>query len=106
MFYVRQICCSLFPLFEGGGGGHVRSLLRYAVISVLSILRESSLATNWFLFSTRSIILVGAKTCQLFENDFMATCERSRVSSSDLKARIRSAEHFHFERYSKKRELI
>ena len=76
MFYVRKMCCYCSHCLRGG---HVRLLLCYAVISALSILH---------LFSTRSFLLVGAQRCQLFENDLMATCERSKVSNPDLKARI------------------
>ena len=36
------------------------------------------------LFSIRSFLLAGAQTCQLFENDLMATCKRSKETNSDF----------------------
>ena len=39
------------------------------------------------LFRRRSFLLGGAQTCQLFENDLMATCKRSKEINSDFKAR-------------------
>ena len=39
-------------------------------------------------FSIRSFLLAGAQTRQLFENDLMATCKRSKESNSDFIARI------------------
>ena len=58
------------------------------------------------LFSIRSFLLTGAQTCQLFENDLMATHKRSKETNSDIIARISSAEHFNFKRYSIEREVI
>ena len=58
------------------------------------------------LFGIRSFLLAGAQTCQLFENDLMATRNRSKETKSDLIARIWSAEHFNFKCYSNEREVI
>ena len=58
------------------------------------------------LFSIRSFLLAGAQTCQLFENDLMATHKRSKETNSYFIARIWSAEHFNFKRYSIEREVI
>ena len=58
------------------------------------------------LFSIRYILLAGAQTCQLFENDLMATCTRSKETNSDFIARIWSTEHFNFKSYSIRREII
>ena len=46
------------------------------------------------------------QTCQLFENDIMATLKRLKETNSDSIARIRSAVYFDFERYSIEREII
>ena len=56
------------------------------------------------LFSIRSFLLAGAQTCQLFENDLMATNKRSKETNSDFIARIWSA--FNLKRYSIEREVI
>ena len=42
----------------------------------------------------------------VFENDLMATRKRSKETNSDFKARIWSAEHFNFKRYTIEREVI
>ena len=48
------------------------------------ILREKSLAISFMgfpigdLLSIISFLLAGANACQLFENDLMATCKRSK----------------------------
>ena len=57
------------------------------------ILREKSLAIIMGfpigdLFSIISFLLAGVQTCQLFENDLMATCKRSKETNSDFKVRI------------------
>ena len=57
-------------------------------------------------FSISSFLLTGAQTCQLFENDLMATGKRSKETNSDFIARIWSAEHLNFKRYSIEREVI
>ena len=41
-----------------------------------------------------------------FENDLMTTRKRSKETNSDFIARIRSAEHFNFKRFSIEREVI
>ena len=58
-----------------------------------------SWASNLFL-------LAGAQTCQLFENDLMATCKRPKETKCNFLARIWSAEHFNFKRYSIESEVI
>ena len=58
------------------------------------------------LFSIRSFLLAGAQTCQLFENDLMATRKRSKETNSDFIVRTWSAEHFNFNRYSIEKEVI
>ena len=58
------------------------------------------------LFSIISFLSAGAQTCQLFENDLMATHKRSKEINSDFIARIWPAEHFNFKRYSIEREFI
>ena len=40
------------------------------------------------LFSIRYLLLAGAQTCQLFENDLKVTCKRSKETNSDFIARI------------------
>ena len=40
------------------------------------------------LISITDFLLAGAKTCQLFENDLMATRKRSKETNSDFIARI------------------
>ena len=56
--------------------------------------------------SIRSFLLAGTQTCQLFENDLMATRKRSKETNSNFLARIRSAEHFNFKRNSIEREVV
>ena len=58
------------------------------------------------LFSIRPFLLAGAHACQLFENDLMATCNRSKETHLKFRARIWSAEHFNFKRYLIEREVI
>ena len=41
--------------------------------------------------SIRSFLLAGAHACQLFENDLMATCKRSKEMQWNFIVRIRSA---------------
>ena len=61
-----------------------------------NILRENSLAIILVimgfpigdLFSIRSFLLAGAQTCQLLENDLMATRKRTKETNSDFIARI------------------
>ena len=57
-------------------------------------------------FVALDLLLAGAQTRQLFENDLMATCKRSKETNSDLIARIRSAEHFNLKCFSIEREVI
>ena len=63
-------------------------------LTLLHILREKSLAIsyNWFshsdIFSIGSFLLADAQTCQLFENDLMATHKRSKETNSDVIAKI------------------
>ena len=57
------------------------------------------------IFSTISFLLASAQTCQMFEND-LATRKTSKETNYDLIARIRSAEHFNFKRYSIEREVL
>ena len=40
------------------------------------------------IFSIRSLLLAGMQTCQLFENDLMATRKRSKETNSDFIASI------------------
>ena len=40
------------------------------------------------LLSIRSFLLADAHACQLFENDLMATCKRSKVTNWNFIARI------------------
>ena len=40
------------------------------------------------LSSIRFFLLAGAKTCQLFKCDLMATCKRSKETNSDFIVRI------------------
>ena len=58
------------------------------------------------LFNIEYFLLAGVQTCQLFENDLMATSKRSKETNSDFIARILSAEHSNFKRYSIEREVI
>ena len=58
------------------------------------------------LLSIRSFLLAGAQACQLFENDPLATCKRSKETNSILILRIRSAEHFNFKHYLIERGVI
>ena len=58
------------------------------------------------LLSIGYFLLADAQTCQLFENDLMATRKRSKETDSDFIARIWSAEHFNFKCYSFEREII
>ena len=58
------------------------------------------------LLSTRSFLFASAQTCQLFENDLMATRKRSKETNYDFIARWWSAEHFDFKHYSIEREVI
>ena len=82
------------------------------LLDLSSILRGKSLAISYngfpigHLFSIRSFLLAGVQTCKLFENYQMDTCKRSKETNSDFIARIRSAEHFNFKRYSIAREVI
>ena len=57
-------------------------------------------------FSVWYFLLADGQTCQLFENDQMATRKRSKETNSDFIARIWSAEHFKFKRYSFERWVI
>ena len=43
---------------------------------------------------TYIILLASAQTCQLFKNDLMAICKKSKETKYDFIARIRFAEHF------------
>ena len=73
------------------------------------MLTEKSLTTSFpigDLFSIRSFLLAGAQTCQLFENELMATCKRSKETKSNFIVRILPAEHFNFKRYLIEREVI
>ena len=58
------------------------------------------------LLSIRSFLLAGVHPCQLFENDLLATCKRSKETNFTFIARIWSAEHFNFKRYLIEREVI
>ena len=58
------------------------------------------------LCSTRSFKLAGSQTCQLFENDLMATGKWPEITKTDFIMRIWSAEHFNFKRYLIEREVI
>ena len=64
----------------------------------------------WFpigdFWSIRSFYLAGSQTCQLFENNLMATHKWSKETKSDFIVRIWYAEHFNFKRYSIEREVI
>ena len=57
-------------------------------------------------WSIRFFKLSGSQTCQLFENDQMATRKWSKETKSNFVVRILSAEHFNFKRYSIEREVI
>ena len=58
------------------------------------------------IFSIRYFLLASVQVCQLFENDLMDTCERSKETNCNFIARIWSAEHFYFKRYLIEREVI
>ena len=58
------------------------------------------------LSSIRSFLLAGSQTCQLFENDLMATRKWSKETKSYFIVSISSAEHFNLKRYSIEREVI
>ena len=58
------------------------------------------------LFSIISFLLADAQACQLFENDLMDTCKRSKETNCNFIARIWSAEHFNFKCYLIEREVI
>ena len=53
-----------------------------------------------YFCSIRSNLLASAQICQLFENELMSTLKRLKETNYDFTARIRSAEHFNFKRYS------
>ena len=54
----------------------------------------------------RSFLLADAQACQLFGNDLMATCMRSKETNSKFVGRIWSAEDFNFNRNLVEREVI
>ena len=58
------------------------------------------------LLNISSLLLAGARACQLFQNDLMATSKRSKDTNLNFIARILSAEHFIFKRYLIEREII
>ena len=58
------------------------------------------------LWSIRYFYLAGSQTCQLFENELMATRKWSKETQSDCIVKIWYAEHFDFKRYSIEREVI
>ena len=58
------------------------------------------------LFHIRSVLLVGAQTCQLFENDLMAACKRSKETYSDFIARIDLLMIFYSRLYEKDEQNI
>ena len=58
------------------------------------------------LWSIQSFYLAGSQTCQLLENELMATRKWSKETKSDFIVRIWSAEHFNLKRYSIEREVI
>ena len=76
------------------------------------ILREKNFAISYKGFSIadllriRSFLLAGGQACQLFENDLMATCKRSKETNLNFIAMSWSAEHFNFKRYLIEREVI
>ena len=59
-----------------------------------------------YLCSIWSNLLASAQTCQLFENELVATLKRSKETNYDFLARIWSAGHFNFKLYSIEREVI
>ena len=58
------------------------------------------------LWGIRYFLLAGSQTCQLFENELMATRKWSKETKSDFIVRIWSAEHFNFKRYTIEKEVI
>ena len=78
------------------------------------ILWEKSLASSYNimgfpigdLLSIISFLLASAHACQLFKNDLMATCKRSKKTKLIFIAWISSAEHFNFKRYLIESEVI
>ena len=54
------------------------------------------------LLGIMSFLFEGAHACQLFENDIMATCKRSKETN----LKIWFAEHFNLKRYLIEREVL
>ena len=50
--------------------------------------------------------MAGLQTCQLFENDLMATRKWSKETKSNFIVRILSVEHIDFKRFSIEKEII
>ena len=51
-------------------------------------------------------LLAVVHACQLFENDLMATCKRSKETNLNFIARFWSAQHFNFKCYSIEKEVL
>ena len=111
------------PIHDRNSKNHYRTVLEHIVYLpfdihvklfpvLITILRETKLAIIYngfpigYLCSIRSNLSASAQTCQLFENELMATLKRSKETNYDFIARIRFADHFNFKRYSMEREVI